>query len=75
MKKIVKKEGMACFVIGGTTPHDMQLAVDCFFSKCDGFIKVIKARKDAWIVYYETEQQAKEAQQALDMIRVSGIPQ
>lgn len=40
-----KEQGMACFAIGGATEHDLQLAVDEFFSKCDGFMKVIKGKK------------------------------
>lgn len=69
-----EEQGMACFAIAGTTEHDLQLAVDEFFSKCDGFMKVIKRKKGAWIVCYKTREQAEEAQKAMNMIKAEGIP-
>lgn len=70
-----KEQGMACFAIGGATEHDLQLAVDEFFSKCDGFMKVIKGKKGAWIVCFKTREQAEEAQKAMNMIQARDIPQ
>lgn len=69
-----EEKGMACFAIAGATEHDLQLAVDAFFSKCDGFMKVIK-KKGAWIVCFKTKEQAEEAQKAMNMIQAEGIPQ
>lgn len=67
-----KKNGMACFVIGGK-PEDLQTAVDSFYSRCNGYMKVIKSSKDKWIVCYETEAQAKAAQVHMDMLREAGL--
>ena len=67
-----KENGMACFTIGGE-PEDLQVAVDSFYSLCEGFLKVIKSSKNIWIVCYKTEAQAKAAQTHLDMMRKAGL--